>query len=204
MNNYSAKQLEKFETSIAELFDGGQIKFPIHLTSGNELQLIEIFKNIEQNDWVFCSWRSHYHALLKGISESKLKDAIMKGRSIALNFPEERFYSSAIVGGQLPIAVGTALGIKLSGAANLSEKVWCFLGDMTSQTGVARVAIEYSINFDLPITFVIEDNNNSVCTDTREVWGSSSLNFEIHSEKVLHYNYKSKYPHAGAGKRVQF
>lgn len=204
MNNYSAKQLEKFETSIAELFDGGHIKFPIHLTSGNELQLIEIFKNIEQTDWVFCSWRSHYHALLKGISESKLKDAIMKGRSIALNFPEERFYSSAIVGGHLPIAVGTALGIKLSGAANLSEKVWCFLGDMTSQTGVARVAIEYSINFDLPITFVIEDNNNSVCTDTREVWGSSNLNFELHSQKVLHYNYKSKYPHAGAGKRVQF
>jgi pyruvate dehydrogenase E1 component alpha subunit len=204
MNSYSAQQLEIFETSIAELFDHGQIRFPIHLTSGNEHQLIEIFKNIQQADWVFCSWRSHYHALLKGVPEHKLKDAILEGRSIALNFPKYRFYCSAIVGGQIPIAVGTALAIKMLGENSFSEKVWCFLGDMTSQTGVARAAIEYSTNFDLPITFIVEDNNNSVCSDTREVWGTNQLNYENLSGKVLNYSYKSKYPHAGAGKRVQF
>jgi TPP-dependent pyruvate/acetoin dehydrogenase alpha subunit len=204
MKNYSKKELEEFETSIANLFDSGKIKFPIHLASGNEIQLIEIFKQVKNTDWVFCSWRSHYHALLKGIDEEILEKAIMDGRSIALNFPEFNFYSSAIVGGQIPIAVGVALGIKESTATPQMEKVWCFLGDMTSQTGIARVAIEYSTNFDLPITFVIEDNNNSVCTDTRKVWGSNKLNYEISSNKVISYSYKSKYPHAGAGKRVQF
>jgi hypothetical protein len=76
---------------------------------------------------------------------------------------------------------------------------------MTSQTGVARVAIEYCNNFDLPITFVVEDNNNSVCTDTRKIWSTEKLAYEkFESQNVIHYKYESKYPHAGAGKRVQF
>ena len=42
-------------------------------------------------------------------------------------------------------------------------------------------------------------------TDTRQTWGTELLNFElIESDHVVFYKYKSKYPHAGAGVRVQF
>jgi pyruvate dehydrogenase E1 component alpha subunit len=202
MHLYSADELVTFEEEIAVLFDQGKIRHPVHLTYGNEEPLIGIFKKIQQSDWVFCSWRSHYHALLKGVERTKLVTHIVNGQSIALCFPDQRFYSSAIVGGQISIAVGVAKGIKLSQS---NEHVWCFIGDMTSQTGVARVAIEYSANFELPITFIVEDNNNSVCTDTRKIWNTSQLAYEkFESPNVIHYNYKSKYPHAGAGKRVQF
>ena len=202
MTNYTVEELVAYETEIAALFDQAEIPHPVHLANGNELALIEIFRNVKDSDWVFCSWRSHYHALLKGIDRALLTSYIVNGQSIALNFPENRFYSSAIVGGQISIAVGVAKGIKRSGS---NEKVWCFIGDMTSQTGVARVAIEYCRNFDLPITFVIEDNNNSVCTDTRKTWNSDKLAYEKNpSRNVISYRYTSKYPHAGAGKRVQF
>ena len=86
-----------------------------------------------------------------------------------------------------------------------NEHVWCFLGDMTSETGIAQTAFAYSENFDLPITFVIEDNNLSVLTDTRKTWGTDILRFEkFFNKKVISYKYTNKFPHAGAGKRVQF
>ena len=202
MEFYSAKLLIEFESRVANLFDSGTIPHPVHLTSGNEESLVNIFKSINDEDWIFCSWRSHYHALLKGVAESELENAIKSGKSIALCFPQKRFYSSAIVAGQIAMAVGVAKAIHLS---NSGEHVWCFIGDMTSQTGSARVAIEYANNFNLPITFIVEDNNNSVCTDTRITWGCESLNYEKFPLKnIISYKYSSKFPHAGAGKRVQF
>jgi pyruvate dehydrogenase E1 component alpha subunit len=202
MKLWSASELISFEDSIAELYNQGKIRSPVHLYSGNEDFLINIFKKINKQDWVFCSWRSHYQCLLKGVEPEALQSAIIEGRSIALCFPEERIFSSAIVGGQIPIALGVALEIKRSGKL---DQVYCFMGDMTSETGIAQSAFKYSLNFDLPITFIIEDNNLSVCTDTRKVWGSNKLQYEITSySKVIYYKYSNKYPHAGAGTRVQF
>ena len=174
----------------------------IHLYSGNEDSILEVFQQVSVEDWVFCSWRSHYQCLLKGVPPKEVSEAILEGKSISLCFPEYRVYSSAIVGGQLPIAVGVALSIKKNGG---SEHVWCFLGDMTSETGIAQTCIRYSYNHNLPITFIIEDNSVSVLTDTREVWGSKKLRYEeFNLPNVISYKYSSNYPHAGAGKRVQF
>ena len=58
-----------FETDIETRFLNKEIKAPIHLSNGNEDELIEIFKFISRQDWVFSTWRSHYHALLKEIPE---------------------------------------------------------------------------------------------------------------------------------------
>ena len=45
----------------------------------------------------------------------------------------------------------------------------------------------------------------SVCTDTRKTWQQKKLSFEGSNDKfVTFYSYKSKWPHAGAGKRIQF
>ena len=64
---------------------------------------------------------------------------------------------------------------------------------------------KYSRNFKLPIHFVIEDNSKSVCTDTRSTWSQKKLTYEgVSDEYVTYYKYELKYPHAGAGKRVQF
>ena len=83
--------------------------------------------------------------------------------------------------------------------------MWCFLGDMASETGIAQSCLAYSENLDLPITFVIEDNNQSVLTNTRQTWGSDLLRYEKYpNKKVISYKYINSYPHAGAGIRVEF
>ena len=82
------KKLIEFENHIAELFNNKKIRAPIHLYSGNENQIIKVFKKIKKNDWVFCSWRSHYQCLLKGVPPKKIIKEIVNGRSISLCFPE--------------------------------------------------------------------------------------------------------------------
>ena len=65
-------KLIKFENDIASIFNSGKIRAPVHLYSGNENFLINFFKRIKKNDWVFCSWRSHYQCLLKGVPSKSL------------------------------------------------------------------------------------------------------------------------------------
>jgi TPP-dependent pyruvate/acetoin dehydrogenase alpha subunit len=200
------QDLIDFEEDIAAEFNAGKIKTPVHLSFGNENQLIKIFEKINEDDWVVGSWRSHFHCLLKGVDQKELKQSIMEGKSISLSFPDQRVFCSAIVAGSLSIAVGIALSIKRRGGNN---KVCCFLGDMTAETGAFHECLKYSENFDLPIVFVIEDNNLSVCTDTRKTWETQSINGQsvfalIDTPHVGYYEYRSKWPHAGAGKRIQF
>ena len=199
------EELIEFEIEIAACFDDAQIRAPVHLYNDNEEQIIGVFKkhNIGPEDWVLCSWRSHYQCLLKGVPPEELKEAILQGRSISLCFKEHRVFSSGIVTGVLPIATGIALDIKRKGDTN---KVYCFMGDMTSETGIAHECIKYARNHELPIHFIVEDNGKSVCTDTRATWNQEKLTYEgVNDEYVTYYKYAlDKYPHAGAGKRVQF
>lgn len=192
-----------FETDIAAEFNAAKIRAPIHLYDGNETAIIRVFQQIRPQDWVLCSWRSHYQCLLKGVPPARLKTEIMAGRSISLCFPEYRILSSAIVGGVVPIAAGIALGIKRSGE---DARVYCFMGEMTAETGIAHESIKYCRNHTLPVTWVVEDNGLSVCTETRQAWNTPSHWWEKEgpSGDLIHYRYKSRYPHAGAGARVQF
>ena len=202
MREYTVKDLINFEDEIAELFNNGKIRAPIHLYYGNEDSIIKFFRQVRKQDWVFCSWRSHYQCLLKGVPPNMLKKEILAGRSISLCFPKERIYSSAIVGGNLSVAVGTALGIQRQ---EEDSKVFCFMGEMTAETGIAHECIKYSKQHKLPIHFIVEDNGKSVCTDTRTTWKMNVLTYENSGDDmVTYYRYDTKYPHAGAGVRVQF
>ena len=134
-------------------------------------RLVLCFKKIDKDDWVFSSWRNHYHALLHGFDPEKLFNLIVEGRSMGINSLEDKFYSSSIVGGSLPIALGVAQSIKLK---KDSSKVWCFIGDMTFETGTFHECYKYSRNFDLPIEFVVEDNNMSTNSPTDLTWNKKS------------------------------
>lgn len=199
------EQLIAFEEEVASIFNAGKVRAPVHLYSGNEAQMIEVFKGIGKHDWVFCSWRSHYQCLLKGVPRDEVMAEIVAGRSISLCFPEHRVYSSAIVGGVLPIAVGAAMAIQRSGE---DARVHCFMGEMTAETGIAHESIKYARNHKLPIRFIVEDNGKSVCTETRSAWNQPKLSFEHlenqRDEYVHYYRYETRWPHAGAGQRVQF
>ena len=196
------EDLIQFEAEIAATFNAGKIRAPVHLYNGNETQIIEVFREVKPEDWVFCSWRSHYQCLLKGVPREEVLAEIIAGRSISMCFPKYRVCSSGIVTGILPIAVGTAMSIKRRGE---KARVHCFLGEMTSETGMFHECLKYSTNHQLPIRFIMEDNDKSVYTDTREVWNQPTLTYEnTRHPLMVYYKYKSKYPHYGTGIRVAF
>jgi pyruvate dehydrogenase E1 component alpha subunit len=194
---YTKEQMIDFEELIVRHWEDAKIRGPVHLSNGNEDQLLEIFKRIKPTDWVFSTWRSHYHAMLKGISLDWLEGQILQGKSITICNMEEKFYSSAIVTATLPIALGVAQGIKKSGS---TDKVWCFIGDMCFETGIFYEVHKYARNFDLPLYFVVEDNGISTYTPTEATW---NVKRDIPSD-VVHYTYKSRFPHYGSGKWVAF
>ena len=196
--NYSKEELIKFEDDIISHWEAGEITGPIHLSNGNEDQLIEVFKKISPTDWVFSTWRSHYHALLHGVEKSKLKQKILDGKSITIVDKESKFYASAIVTGTLPIALGVAKSLKQK---NSDEKVWVFLGDMAFESGIFYEVHKYARNYDLPLHFIVEDNGVSTNTPTGATW--NNIQREI-PEDVIFYKYESKYPHYGTGKWVVF
>ena len=191
----TSDELILFEKEIASLFEKGLIKAPIHLHGGNEDVLIEIFKQIKADDYVFSTHRSHYHALLKGVPPEQVKSEILAGRSISLQFPSYHFFTSAIVGGICSIA----LGVALAGMAGV--KVWCFIGDMAQHTGIFSEYYHYATGHNLPVYFVIEDNGFSVDTPTGKVWHPDASQ---HKNRFRYYHYERLYPHQGMGKFVIF
>ncbi len=209
------EELIAFEKEIEKLYNNEKIRAPVHLSGGNEEKLIEIFKRIKTQDWIFASYRNHYHALLKGIPREWIVQQIIEGRSMYMMSKEYRFFSSSIVPGQVPIAVGVALALKRKRS---EDHVWVFCGDMAAETGVFHECIKFSEGHQLPITFVVEDDSLSVYTPTNVVWKTSPFSLR-HSDvkgysidrreasenpRVLRYSYERTWPHHGAGIWVDF
>ncbi len=193
----TAADLRAFSEEIKDRFSRAEIHGPIHLSGNNEEELIEIFKNINRDDWVFSTHRSHYHALLHGIDKEWLLDEICAGRSITIENIKHRFITSAIVSGILPIALGTALAIKKK---NIDRHVWAFVGDMSAMSGIFHEVCQYATGHQLPLSLIVEDNGFSTNTPTQVVWGDQN-NKTI---DVYKYLYERIYPHQGCGKWVEF
>jgi TPP-dependent pyruvate/acetoin dehydrogenase alpha subunit len=191
------KKLIAFESKVKNIYEKGKIRAPIHLSNGNEEQLIKIFKKIKKDDWVISNWRSHYHALLHGIPETKILKEIIKGKSMSLNFKKYKFIASSIVGGGIPIGLGIALAIKRK---KQKKRVFIFIGDMTFETGVFNESYKYAKNFNLPVKFVVEDNGLSTNTPTKNAWRILSKK----PKDIIYYKYKRSYPHHGSGSWILF
>jgi len=187
------QELIKFEEKIAQLFDDGRLPYSIHFAGGNENQLIEIFKDIKSGDYVFSTHRSHYHYLLHGGRPERLEELILNGKSMFVFDRNANFYSSSIVCATPSIAAGVAWALKKKGSL---QRVWCFIGDGAEDEGHLVEAARYVDGWDLPCTFIIEDNDRSVSATKLERWGKyEPLFFKC----VQRYGYTSTYPHGGSG-----
>ena len=202
---WTKEKLIKFEDEVKSLFEQGKINAPVHLSGGNEDQLITIFETIKPKDYVLSTHRNHYHYLLKGGKPSVLLNEILgkptgcckgKGRSMHIYDRRLNFFTSAIVGGCCAIAVGIALGLK---KRKSKAHVWCFVGDGGEDTGAFMTSVRFGLGRRLPLTFIIEDNDLAVESTKKDRWHNYSA---FNAPNVLRYSYKRKYPHVGVGKHV--
>ena len=194
----TAEELQSFEEEVKRKYEDAKITAPVHLSKNNEEEVIEIFQYVHPEDWVFSSWRNHFHALLHGIDRDVLMKDIIDGFSMNTNSVNPKFYSSSIVAGIIPIALGVANALKIK---NSDRRVWCFIGDMTLETGIFYEAYKYKTNFDLPLQFVVEDNNLSTNTPTDKAWGGIKRDIP---DDVIYYKYERGYPHHGTGSWILF
>lgn len=190
--SWTEQELIEFENRIGKLYLDNKLPFLFHLSGGNEKKLIQIFKDIKEGDYVISNHRSHYHALLHGIEPDVLEQKILDGRSMFIYDRDKNFFCSAIIGGTPAIAAGISWALKKKGS---KQKVWCFVGDGTEDSGHLYEAIRYVDGFDLPCKFIIENNNRSVESTNEDRWGKTA-NYNWNSPSVIKYHYDITYPHA--------
>ena len=219
----SKEELIDFEDEIAAIYATGAIKGPIHLNDPNQLNmLIRIFQDIQPDDYIFATWRNHASFLLKGVPKELVKQEILAGRSMGMQFPQYRAFCSSIVAGCVPIALGAAWALKNKQS---TSRVYCQIGDMAAMCGVVTEAMRYAYNHQLPLYWIIENNYKSVGTPTKEAWGQGFNIEELYAlfevifseytdsptgsekwfrEHVLYYEYEMAKPHSGIGKFLTF
>lgn len=198
MNHATAESLVAFETRIKALWEAGELPFLIHLCGGNEEQLVSMFAEMNDGDWIFSTHRNHFHALCAGVASERLEKLIRDGRSMFVFDRSRNFYTSSVLAGTCCIAAGVALQLKVEGSAN---RVWCFLGDGAEEQGAYYEAVLFTEANYLPCTFVIEDNNRQVDTPKETRRGSlvATQGPLDHFACVRRYRYEPTFPHAGSG-----
>lgn len=202
--------LLEFELKVKAEFEAGHINAPIHLSGGNEENLISIFELINPQDYVISSHRNHYHYLLKGGDPDVLMAEIKGekngccggvGRSMHIYDTRLNFYTTAVVGGGCGIAVGLALGIKKLHPDTTKKRpyVWCFCGDGAEDSGHFIEAVRFGMSRGLPLTFVVEDNDYAVESTKRDRWHNFA---PMVANNIVRYNYTRIFPHVGCGHHV--
>lgn len=145
----------------------GEFKCPVHLCIGQEAVPEALTGFLRKSDWLFSTHRSHGHYLAKGGDPQKLIDEMLGLEtginggffgSMSYSDPSINFHASAIVGGLIGVATGTALALKLSGSDAI---VVCCLGDGATEEGVFWESVNFSVVKQLPILFICENNRYS-------------------------------------------
>ena len=162
-------RIRKIELKISEEYSKGKMRCPVHLSIGQEAPAVGICSNLDSNDQVLSSHRSHAHYLAKGGNLKKMlseiygkKNGSAKGKGGSMHLSDLNagiIASVPIVGSTLPIATGVAWSNKIKKKNNI---VVIFFGDGATEEGVFQESLDFASLHDLKILFVCENNFYSV------------------------------------------
>ncbi len=168
---YSMLRIRCVEETIAACYADQEIRCPTHLCVGQEAIAVGVCNALTRSDKVFSNHRSHGHYLAKGGDLSAMVAELYgratgccggRGGSMHLIDIDAGFMGATpIVGGTIPIAVGSAWASKLR---NSKEVTVVFFGDGCFEEGVVHESINFSALHKLPVIFVCENNDFSVYT----------------------------------------
>jgi acetoin:2,6-dichlorophenolindophenol oxidoreductase subunit alpha len=174
--------IRSFEEKIIELYPEQEIQTPVHLCIGQEAIAVGVCANLRANDYMFSTHRNHGHCISKGMSLKKLLAEFYgrstgcaggKGGSMHPVDPGVGILgTTAIVGGGIPLAVGTALA---SSMRNTDQVTVVFFGDGAAEEGTFHESLNYAALKKLPVVFVCENNKYATASPigNRQPKGSS-------------------------------
>ena len=157
--------VRRFEEASGRLYMQGKIRGFLHLYIGEEAIAVGSISALNDDDYVVSHYRDHGHALVKGMDPKVIMAELFgkatgssggRGGSMHLFDASKNFMGGyAIVGGQLPVAVGIALAIKYK---HEDRVVVCFFGDGAVNQGEYHESLNLASLWKLPVLFFLENN----------------------------------------------
>lgn len=161
-----------FELAVLDLIRDGKVKCPTYLSLGSEHVPPAVLQGLGEKWPLFVQHRCHSWCLTWGMKPHAVLGQIAGGPmgSASLGDPAcSVFGHDGLLGSQVPIAVGYAQG---SG-----RKTVCVLGDAACEEDYVLGAIGHAATYEVPVLFVVEDNELSVATakPQRRSWSMSKV-----------------------------
>jgi len=164
-------RVRAFEFEALQKYQSGKMGGFLHLYIGQESVAVGACSLMGDNDHVITAYRDHGHALAVGMSMNECMAELYgkatgcsKGKGGSMHFfaPDKNYWGGhGIVGGQTPLGLGLAYGLKYKG---LKGAALCFLGDGAVNQGCFYESMNLAALFDLPVIYVIENNKYSMGT----------------------------------------
>ncbi len=164
-------KLRLTELHLLDLFKEGKINGTVHTSIGQEAipTILNLYTSLD--DWCFSNHRGHSHYLSRKKDFRGLIAEVMSrpsgcagGYGGSQHLISENFYSNGIQGGMSPIAVGVSHVLK----KNSKNIAVIHIGDGTLGQGILYEAFNLAGIFNLPILFVLEDNEIAQSTATKD------------------------------------
>ncbi len=163
--------IRRFEERAAEMYALGKIGGFLHLYIGQEAVAVGAISALRPDDYVIAGYREHGHALAKGSDPRRVmaelfgrRDGVSRGKGGSMHLFDRSVNflgGHAIVGGQLPIAVGVAFALKYE---ERDQVVLCFFGDGAVPQGEFHESLNLASLWRLPVVFICENNRYAMGT----------------------------------------
>ncbi len=164
-------RIRRFEERSLRAYQAKKIGGFLHLYIGQEAVAVGCCSLMGPNDHVITAYRDHGHAMAVGMDTKPLMAELYgkatgcsKGKGGSMHYfdPSRNFWGGhGIVGGQIPLGVGLAYGVKYKG---LKGAAMAFMGDGAVNQGAVHEAYNLASLWNLPVVFVIENNGYSMGT----------------------------------------
>lgn len=165
-------QIRQVEEKIKEVYPEDIMQTPVHLSIGQEAIASAVCSHLSDDDLVIGTHRSHALFLAKGGSPYELFAELLGrvdgcsggygGSMHLIDLKHGLLGTSSIVGGNLPIAVGMAMGIKRPRVAAV------IFGDGACDEGTFYESLNFAKLKRVPLVFVCENNRYSVYTHIKK------------------------------------
>ncbi|MGW4330710.1 pyruvate dehydrogenase (acetyl-transferring) E1 component subunit alpha [Nocardia sp. NPDC004573] len=163
--------VRRFEERTAQSYQQAKIGGYCHLNLGEEATVVGLGAAMRPTDYLFTNYREHGYALAKGIEPGRVM-AELYGRSTGTSKGwggSMHMYDTAtrllggyaIVGGQVPLAVGAALAIDYRGD---DDVVVCQMGEGTTNIGAFHESLNIAALWNLPVVFLVINNQTGMGT----------------------------------------
>ena len=158
--------IRAFEEHLSDAFaDGSLPTEAIHLSIGQEATAVGACFALRGDDVIVTTHRGHGHVLAKGADPGRMlaelygkATGLCGGKGGSMHVTDAAtgvLGANGIVGASALIATGAALASRLAGDDRVSV---AFLGDGATNQGMFHEAVNFAAVFDLPVVFVIENN----------------------------------------------